>query len=297
MQQKQIERRSFLVSAAVNLIITLAGFQVWHSTGIQALFLDFAFSLIILFSTLAAAVISHISARRTPAYPNGLYMLEPLYAVLKSLLTLLLLLGTLAKTARTAWDWFAHGVGAPLFTAPVLPYTLCMVALCFGLGFFNDRQNRSLHGTSPMLAAESQSNFLDGLQSLGVGLAIVGLMRIDIAGPLGFLHYTGDFFITLLLVCISIHEPLRVLRASFRELSGAATLQSDILDAVGQAIARRLPAVRRWEVYKVGTHLTVRIPLPPETDPAERAALLRARDAVARELSATYESITVYFTL
>ncbi len=64
MNQKQIERKSLIVSSIVNLIIAGAGAWVFAVTHIQALFLDFFFSFIAVISSVVAIIISHASKKK-----------------------------------------------------------------------------------------------------------------------------------------------------------------------------------------------------------------------------------------
>lgn len=121
MTQKQIERKSLIVSCIVNLIMAIGGFWIFSITNIQALFLDCSFSMIASCSCLAALEISKISNKKTKNYPDGLYFLEPLYSIFRTLLTLVLLFSSVARTAKAAWGYFAYGVGTPLMIEPVIP--------------------------------------------------------------------------------------------------------------------------------------------------------------------------------
>ena len=85
--QKKIEQKALIVCVFFNLIMTGAGLWVFLSTGIQALFLDFFFSFIAALSAVSAIIISKVSKKQTKHYPYGLYFLEPLYAIFKSLFT------------------------------------------------------------------------------------------------------------------------------------------------------------------------------------------------------------------
>ena len=232
MNRKYIERQSLLVSVFVNFLIGMAGLLVYIVTNLNALLLDGVFSLIAFVSSLAALYISKNSHRTTESFPNGMYFLEPLYGILKSIATLLLLVITLLETSASAYAYFVHQEGQAMVTGPVLPYTIAMVLLCFGLGAYNSNQNRKINHMSTMLAAESRGNYIDGLISAGVGVAIIALSLVDIQGPLGFLHYTGDFFITLILVMISLKEPISVLANSFKEFARSTIQGNHIHDKV-----------------------------------------------------------------
>lgn len=296
MNQKQIEKKSLIVSSIVNLIIAGAGAWVFAVTHIQALFLDFFFSFIAVMSSVVAIIISHASKKKTISYPGGLYFLEPLYAILKSLLTLSLLVVSVVGTSTTAYGYFADGVGSPMNIGPVLPYTISMVVLCFGLGFFNKAQNKKINNISTILTAESKSNFIDGLQSMGVGVAIVFLSFIDINSPLGFLHYTGDFFITVVLVLISLKEPLKVLISAFKELSGGTTDDKAVKSNVNRVITSNFASVKeriRSDVFKVGMHIKVRISLLDEINQDTLSRLVKAQQKTIEELRKTYDSLEV----
>lgn len=298
MAQKEIERKSLIVSSIVNCFITGAGVWVFTVTHIKALFIDCFFSLIGFISSMLAVVISKASKKRTKLYPDGIYFLEPLYAILKSLLTLTLLIISVVATSITAYEYFAHGTGSPMNIGPVLPYTTSMVILCFGLGFFNKAQNKKINNVSTILTAESKSNFIDGLQSFGVGVAIVFLYLIDVNGPLGFLHYTGDFFITVVLVLISLKQPIKVLITSFMELTNGTTNNSEIRNNINNTVNAHLDNIvqrKQCDIFKVGMHIKVRISLLNEINQDTVQKLIEARQKIIDELRKTYDSLKIDF--
>ena len=57
MTQKQIEKRALIITTLVNLIIAAAGTGMWLITGLQMLFLDGFFSLILVISSVTAVLI------------------------------------------------------------------------------------------------------------------------------------------------------------------------------------------------------------------------------------------------
>lgn len=290
MTQKQVEHQALIVSAATYVIIAGAGFTVWLATDIQALFLDFFFSFIALISSIAAALIARVSYKKSGRYPDGLWFLEPLYAILKSLLTLALLVTSVAGTGESAYVYFTEGTGSVMKTGPVLPYALTMVVMCFGLGLYNQAQNKRINGTSTILKAESKTNFVDGIQSLGIGISIVILQFISIKSEWGFLHYTGDFFVTFVLVLLSLKEPMVVLTESFGELSGAVTANKTILYTINTAVSQYFGQCRT-EVRKIGMLVKIKIfVIKPGTDVE---LLLQKREALMKELSGAYDNLAV----
>lgn len=296
--QKAIERKSLIVSMIINLIISGAGLWVFLITNIQALFLDFFFSAIGFISTIFAVIISKASKKRTEDYPDGLHFLEPLYGVLKSVLTISLMLVSAAVAGMEAFEYFVHGSGEPMNMKPVLPYAVCIVILCLGLGIFNLLQNRRINNTSTILAAESKSNIIDGLQSLGIGIAIALLSLTDINGGLGFLHYTGDFIVTIILVLFSIKEPVKILISSFKELSGGTVstceIKTNIMRAVNTHFGNTVDSVK-CDIFKVGMYIKVRVIFNKEPDSDLLPRLKQSRQETLNELKQIYENIELVF--
>ncbi len=298
MTHKKIEKNSLIVSSIVNLIMASAGIWVFVATSIHALFLDGIFSLIGCLSNVFAIIISVVSRKRTKSYPEGIFFIEPLYAILKSLLTLTLMVVSVVATARVSYQYFAHGVGEPMHIEPVMPYTIAMVVLCFGLSFYNKLQNKKTGNISTMLTAESKSNFVDGILSLGVGIGIVLLKFIDIDGTLGFLHYTGDFFVTAILCLISLKTPIAVIISSFKELSNGVTSDAEIQHNVKLAMATYLDGITaesKYKVYKIGMHIKIRVYLTREINEDSFEKLNHARRNIMKELKATYDNVDIVF--
>lgn len=300
MSQKQLEQRALKVSIVVNLISAAAGMAVFVVTGLQALFLDGFFSFIAFLSSVAAIVISRISRRRTGHYPDGLYFLEPLYAIFKSLLTLSLLALSFMNTFRVAVMYFAGGEGKPIETGPVLPYTVCMVLLCFGLAAFNRYQNSRINNVSTILTAEFKTNFVDGVQSFGIGLAVVLLNMIDINGQLGFFHYTGDFFITAAIVAVTVKEPVNVIAVSFREMTGGTAKDKKLLEFINGTVSRHigdLGSGHECNVYKIGMHIRVYLRFEAELGEKEYTALYEAKSRILDDISEVYESAELIYCI
>lgn len=257
MNQKQIENRTLIVTIFFNAIIAASGIFVYFLTDLQTLFLDGFFSLIALVSTVMAIIISKVSKRKTKYYPHGLYFLEPLYAVFKSVLMIVLMVVALVTASQVAYDYFAYGKGEVMNTAPLPAYAVLMAVLCLGLGLFNRSQYLKTNKTSTILRAEYQTNIIDGLQSVVIGIAIVLLKFVPVDSALGFLHYTGDFFIALLVIIASIKEPVLLFFDAFRELTGGVTKDKKIISVVKEATNLE---ENQFEVYKVGMKIRVCIP-------------------------------------
>lgn len=294
MTQKQREERAVKYIILGNFIATLAGIWVYIATDSQALFLDAFFSAIAMLSSVAAFVISKAGKIQTKHYPDGIHFLEPLYAVLKSLLTLVLLVYSVCSVSSGAWNYWVNGVGEPFTIGPVVPYAFAMVAQCFLAAFLIHRENKKINFTSTILSAESKTCYVDGLQSLGIGIAVCGLYFIDIDGKLGFLHYTGDFFVTVILALFSVKEPIWVLINGFRELTGGTTSDKEMTDAVHAAVLSVCDGeikICREDVVKTGMYICIRL----YPDAADDEQILYAKTKIKEELEKKYENIDIVF--
>ena len=289
MNQKQIENRALGVTIFVNAIIAVSGIVVYFLTDLQTLFLDGFFSLIALVSTIMAMLISKLSKKETKYYPNGLYFLEPLYAVFKSVLMIVLMIVALVTASGVAYNYFVYGKGQVMNTAPLPAYAVLMAVLCLGLGLFNRSQYLKTNKTSTILRAEYQTNIIDGLQSIVIGVAIVLLKFVPLKSALGFLHYTGDFFIALLVIVASIKEPVLLFFDAFRELTGGVTKDKKIIALIKAATGLD---ETDFEVYKIGMKIKVciRASAISETD-------LEKKKFMQNQLQSTYENAVIEYIL
>ena len=242
MQHKQIERKALGVGIIINILMVVAGAIVFFMTGLKAMFLDTTFTVISVVSGLVATYLSSRTVRTTERFPNGMFALEPIYAICKAIFTLSLLVFSFLDVAQVAWDYFVLGVGERASFGPVVIYQILTVATCFGLLMYYRRQNARIGDSSMMLRAEAQSTLVDGMISFGIGLAAVVLVLLPAGGPLDFLHYTGDFFITTVIVILAVKEPVEVLRDAFVELVGGVHDDDETNTFVEQAAQRHLPA-------------------------------------------------------
>lgn len=186
-----------------------------------------------------------------------MYFLEPLYAFLKSLLLISVMAYALITSAAQVYAYFVHGEGEIMRTAPIPAYAVSMAALCLGLALFNRKQSLKTNATSTMLRAEYQTNLIDGLQLAAIGVAVVALWAVPIDSEFGFLHYTGDFFISTVIVATSIKDPVVTLFESFRELTGGVTKDRKLLEAVQLATGL---GSRDFMINKTGMKILICIP-------------------------------------
>ena len=297
MTQKQIERQSLKISSVANAFMAVAGIVVFIITGMQSMFLDGFFSLIAALSNLLAIYFSNVSKKRNATYPQGMYFLEPLYGVIKAVLIFTLLAMSTVESTMSAIEYWKYGTGNVINIGIVLPYTVVMVAICFWLSHFNKNQNKKINNASIMLTAESKSNLVDGSISGGIGLLVLALVFVDINGTAGFLHYTGDFFLTIILVCIFIKEPIALIIASFRELSGATIKDKEIKKIVRSIVAEQLDDKNldnRFEVYKIGMHIKIVVLINEEFN---KEVFSKLKVETVKKLKEDFDSVSFEYVL
>ena len=287
MQHKQIERKALGVGIIINILMVVAGAIVFFMTGLKAMFLDTTFTVISVVSGLVATYLSSRTVRTTERFPNGMFALEPIYAICKAIFTLSLLVFSFLDVAQVAWDYFVLGVGERASFGPVVIYQILTVATCFGLLMYYRRQNARIGDSSMMLRAEAQSTLVDGMISFGIGVAAVVLVLLPAGGPLDFLHYTGDFFITTVIVILAVKEPVEVLRDAFVELVGGVHDDDETNAFVETAAQRHLPANTEYErtmIFKTGMNYTVDVYLAGTGESIDVADLVECKRSLEREL-------------
>ena len=236
--------------------------------------------------------------RTTERFPNGMFALEPIYAICKAMLTMSLLLFSLVDVTRVAYDYFVLGQGGCIETGPVVIYEILTVAVCLGLYLYYRRENRRIRNSSTMLTAECKSTLVDGSMSFGIGVVAVFLWFLPAGGPLDFLHYTGDFFITVALVLLTIKEPFGVLKDAFVELVGGVHDDDATNAFVESAAQRHLPQNTDYEqvlVFKTGMNYTVDVYLSGIGQSIDVEDLVECKRDLEKELTKRLHIVDVDF--
>lgn len=298
MQQKQVERAALRVGIIANAFMGTAGMVVFFMTGLEALFLDAAFTIVALISGIVAIVISKQSMKTTDRFPNGMFALEPLYAVAKALLTMALLLFSTMTVTREAAVYLATGDGDPITVGPVVYYELLMVAICLGMVLYYRRRNRSIGNVSTILDAESRTTLVDGILSAGIGIVALVILFIPIDSPLGFMHYLGDFFITIALVAYSVKEPIAVLRNGLVELIGGVVVDDETIGFAQGVACTHIPGGTTFDhlhVFKQGMSHTVDIYLRCENDTIDVSHLDECKRSTEQALAGRLHIVDVNY--
>jgi predicted Co/Zn/Cd cation transporter (cation efflux family) len=224
--------------------------------------------------------------------------LEPIYAICKAIFTMSLLVYSLIDVCRVAYDYFVFGSGERIETGPVVIYEILTVIVCFSLYMYYRRSNRAIGNSSTMLTAECKSTLVDGSMSFGIGVVAVFLMLLPAGGPLDFLHYTGDFFITVALVVLTIREPFSVLKEAFVELVGGVHDDDETNAYVEAEAQRHLPANTEYEqtlIFKTGMNYTVDVYLAGTGETIDVSDLIERKRSLEKELTKRLHLVDVDF--
>lgn len=298
MKQKKIEQQALMVGIVVNIVMVVAGFFVFFLTGLKAMFLDASFTVISVLSGAVAAYLSKKTVRVSERFPNGIFALEPIYAICKSIFTICLLLFSFLDVLQVAITYFVHGEGERLSFGPVIIYQIASVAVCLGLVAYYRMRNRSIGNASMMLKAESNGTWIDGMISLGIGIVAVLLFFLPTGTPFDFLHYTGDFFITTIIVVLTVKEPFIVLRDAFVELIGGTHDDEETSALVERSVAEHLPEnieMEKIHVFKTGMNYDVDIFIGSSEGAVSIERLVAARNAIEYALKPKLHIVNVDF--
>ncbi|MFT8312323.1 MAG: cation transporter [Sporolactobacillus sp.] len=292
MNIKAKEQRALLVGTITYSIMGLSSLAVYFITKIEAMFLDASFVLLTVLSTICARLISKYSVKTSDRFPNGLFVLEPIYALVRSLMILFLTVFACINVSQSAWNYFIYGKGKVINVLPIIPYEILAVVLCGFLYFFYMRKNRQLNNVSTMLSAESKTTLLDGTMCAGIGLLAVLLSFIDKNSPLSFLLYTGDFFITITLSLAVVKAPFKVLKLSFIEIANGTIADQALKNKIERTIQTYLPQEvskdTRCLIFKVGMSFRVRIAVNAQNMEIDRQVLLQSAKRIQQILSEEY---------
>ena len=200
--------------------------------------------------------------------------------------------------AQIAIAYFVHGEGERLEFGPVIIYQILAVAVCIALVAYYRARNRTLGNASLMLKAEANGTWIDGMISLGIGIVAVLLYFLPNGTPLDFLHYTGDFFITTIIVALTIKEPVTVLRDAFVELIGGTHDDEEVSELVSREASAHLPAgvkVQTIHVFKTGMNFDIDIIVNGTGDVVRVEDLVEARKRMERALEPKLHLVNVDF--
>lgn len=295
---KTIEQRALIVGLVVNVGMVVAGYIVFFLTGLQAMFLDANFTVISVVSGIVAMFLSKHTARTTDRYPKGKYALEPIYAIGKATLTIGLLVYSFMSALRVAIDYFAFHVGEPMDFGPVIVYEILSGTACLLVVWHYRSRNKAIGNISTMLRAEANGTWIDGMISIGICAIAVFLTFLPMGTPLDFLHYTGDFFITAIIVAFTIKDPILVLRDAFVELVGGEHRDEGLRGYVEERVNDLVPDtmdVQRVHIFKKGMNFDVNVVITDIDSTTNVTHLRDSRTRIEQELESRLHIVNVIF--
>lgn len=295
---QKIEQRAMIIGILANLSMALIAWWVFSLTKVQAVFLDGGFSFISAISCTIAIWISKTSKRKSKVFPLGHFLFEPLYAVLKSILTLILLITVTTTSISKIWIYLKHGIGNKIETGPIIYYAIAMVIIGFSLAGAYAYYNKKINKISSILSTEMKSSVIDGILSLGIGIAVLLLDIISPTGSLSFLQYIGGSIITIILVLISIKTPIVLIKRNFVELVDGVVIQDEVVKPIQKIIEQHIPKDAKLDecrVQKVGISFHINIYLTYESETLDLVEFRRKAENLYIALSQKYQNISVNF--
>lgn len=297
-RESKIESKALLIGFFINLFMGIAGWYMFLQTDIDALFLDGNFSLISALGCIAAIVISKYSDKETKRFPNGMYFLEPLYATLKGLLSLALIAIAGFSAINKLYNYLFLDQGKILEMGDILYYSLLMTFLCFLLSGVFAGYNKKISNRSTMLGVEAKASFVDGIISLGLGVAILLITFLPKEGNTLFVYYIGDALITVLLIIFTIKTPIEAFKESFTEVMNGVIRKGEVKTSIEHIIQfenskATMVLVKQINIHKVGKKLEVAINLSVENTAYKVTDLLNFRKALLEALEQKYSNVVL----
>ena len=141
-------------------------------------------------------------------------------------------------------------------------------------------------------------NFIDGLQSLVIGTATFLLLLTDINGKFGFLYYTGDFFLTAILVVVTIKHPISEIANAFKEITGGITLDNEITTFINDAVSQELIGIEySTNIYKKGMFITIVVNIKTEINDANYKLLVKKKQAILDIVKEKYQNTSLDYQI
>lgn len=283
------EKRSLAMGMWANLLMGLAGLAVAKLSNSDALLVDGLYSGVNFFSALIASrVAESVMKPADKRMPFGYDANEALYVLFRSLV----LLGIFAFAGVTSLNkittYLAGGEVPSLKLGPIVIYMGFIIIACFGLALWHHWHFKKTGSRSEILRTERMASMVDGVISIGVGGALLGVTFLE-GTPFEGVIPVSDAIIVLILVVAMIGQPYGMFRGAFKDISGEAVceettkkVQRRIEEVIGNAPCELLAVA----VTKLGrTHFAI-VYIRPED-----SVVASDMDALRGEIHASYEDL------
>ncbi|ANQ52292.1 cation transporter [Flammeovirga sp. MY04] len=297
---QKIEITTLRIGAFINLLMAIGGWITFDITGSEAMLLDGNFSFIAVLVTIAAEFISRAKHQKTATFPFGKYSYEAFFVLFKGFLILGVILSASFQNSLKIINYF-QGEDIPLVkTGPIVYYIIAMVILCFGMAYYANAKNKSMNNQSDILRVEVASLKLDGFLSLFSGVALVSFSFINENSFFGFLRYTGDSIVVLVMCLMMIKSPFDIIKDAFVELGGGVLqdkeLRIEIEEKVSSLVCKEFDNTEIF-ISKMGSSFLVLVYVNVDAGTIKVDRFRALKEEVYQALSDTIDSLTVEFVL
>lgn len=240
-----VERRALLAGMWANVFMGIAGVVAAWLSNSNALLLDGLFSLIGVFSAMAAARISGTS-RLGPdrERPLGYGADEAIYQTFRALSLLGLVLYGVTSSALSIGEYFTGATERVLNIDVILIYSAVICLTCFGLWFLFRRAWIRSGRTSAILRIEMTSAFFDGAVTAAVGL-VLSMGPLLLRTPFAPIEPVLDYVVVIVLCLVSLLLYWGEFRDGVIELAGV-TAEPEMILKVRRAVRPEVEAIDAW---------------------------------------------------
>ena len=231
----KFEKRSFIIARWANLIMGIAGVATAWLSHADALLVDGLYSGVNFLSSLVAARVGESVMRPlSKDRPFGHYVNEAIYISFRSMILLGILMFATVSAISKILAYISGNEVPELSFGIIVVYSIAMVVICLGLAYTHHRNWLKTHKRSDILKTETKAAIIDGVLSMGLGVAyaLAPLMR---GTSLKFLLPVTDSIVVLVLVIIIIKQPVKLFQDSLAEIAGKGAHPS-IVAAIQEAV-------------------------------------------------------------
>ncbi|WP_428772631.1 cation transporter [Vibrio sp.] len=232
----RVEQGAIRLGIIANAVMAVSGWVAYHYSGSQALLLDGNMSFILFLTSIVALKISAIKSHRSEKFPFGLFVTEALYALMKGLLLLGVIIAALTGNGSKVIQYLSGEAIAPIKTGIIIYYALAMVAICFALAFSYHHKNKQIQMASGMLKVDQRSSMIDGILSAATGSILVVIGFVPVGSKFDFLLYIGDAILVIILALLMLGQPVKIIKQAFIELVGGKLQNQQQYQAIKQMV-------------------------------------------------------------
>jgi predicted Co/Zn/Cd cation transporter (cation efflux family) len=216
----EIERKSLGIARIFNVIMGIMGVTFAILSQSNAIMVDGLYSSVNFISSLIAARISlKLTLDADEKMPFGYDYYETLYITFRSLVLLGIMSISFFISVSKIVTYLTGGSVTELKMGVIMIYTGFNIILCFGLAAIHKKNHIKTNKRSEILKAEKTAATIDGVISLGVGVALIGITLAK-GTILDFIIPIADSIVVIILVLFIVKEPLKLFLTSIGELLG-----------------------------------------------------------------------------